>query len=157
MIPLPKNWFLRLIFLLVTLAFLAFAVMQAIPYGRDHKNPQVLDEPAWDSPQTRALAKKACFDCHSNETKWPWYSNIAPVSWLVYNDVKGGRETLNFSEWGRGQESDDLVEVVLEREMPPGKYTILHPSAKLSAAEREHLANGLATIQGTAPGGESDD
>src|SRR4030042_2927111 len=59
-----------------------FAVIQAVPYGRDHSNPPVRQEPAWDSPATRALAVDACFDCHSNQHSWPWYSNIAPISWL---------------------------------------------------------------------------
>lgn len=68
LLPLPKNLFLRLVVVLIGLAILAFIVMQAVPYGRDHANPRVTGEPAWDSPQTRALAKKACFDCHSNET-----------------------------------------------------------------------------------------
>ena len=69
--------------------------IQLIPYGRAHANPPVLAEPAWDSPATRDLAVRACFDCHSNETVWPWYSNIAPVSWLVQRDVDGGRNKAN--------------------------------------------------------------
>ena len=79
-------------------------VVQVIPYGRDHTNPPVAAEPLWDSPQTRDLAVRACFDCHSNETEWPWYSNVAPISWLVQRDVEEGREELNFSEWDREQE-----------------------------------------------------
>ncbi len=73
--------------------------IQLVPYGRNHTNPPVQSEPNWDSPETRALAERACFECHSNETAWPWYSNIAPVSWLVQHDVDEGREKLNFSEW----------------------------------------------------------
>ena len=56
---------------------------QLVPYGRAHTNPPVVREPSWDSPRTRELAVRACFDCHSHETRWPWYSNVAPVSWLV--------------------------------------------------------------------------
>ena len=59
-----------------------FVLIQLAPFGRNHTNPPVVQEPSWDSAETRALAKRACFDCHSNETVWPWYSNIAPVSWL---------------------------------------------------------------------------
>jgi hypothetical protein len=66
------------------------AVAQAIPYGRGHSNPPVTKEPAWDSSRTRELAKRACFDCHSNETTWPWYSNVAPESWLIQRDVDAG-------------------------------------------------------------------
>jgi len=62
---------------------IVFIAMQLVPYGHAHTNPPVTGEPKWDSPQTRELAKRACFDCHSNETDWPWYSNIAPVSWLI--------------------------------------------------------------------------
>jgi hypothetical protein len=76
-----------------------FGLIQLVPYGRDHTNPPVVAEPAWDSPQTRALAVRACFDCHSNETVWPWYSNVAPASWLVQRDVDDGRRRLNWSEW----------------------------------------------------------
>jgi len=80
------------------------------------------------------------------------------MSWLIYSDVKRGRDELNFSEWDRVQEADDLAEAVLSISMPPGKYTILYPSAKLLAAERKQLADGLAVIQGAAPGnGREDD
>lgn len=64
---------------------------QLVPYGRDHANPSVRDEPSWNSPETRTLAERACFDCHRNETDWPWYSHVAPVSWLVQRDVVQGR------------------------------------------------------------------
>jgi len=125
-----------------------FVLIQIVPYGRNHINPPVVQEPAWDSPQTRDLAKRACFDCHSNETVWPWYSNIAPVSWLVQNDTDEGRRRLNFSEWGRQEvEVDEIGEVVMEGEMPPAKYFPTHPEARLSAVEREALARGLtATV-----------
>ena len=59
-----------------------FVLIQLVRFGRNHTNPPVAQEPSWDSTETRALAERACFDCHSNETVWPWYSNIAPVSWL---------------------------------------------------------------------------
>ena len=72
-------------------------LVQLIPLPGRGNNPAVVAEPPWDSAQTRALAKRACFDCHSNETVWPWYSYIAPVSWLVYSDTMGGRARLNFS------------------------------------------------------------
>ncbi len=121
------------------------ALIQLVPYGKNHTNPPVIAEPAWDSPQTRALAQRACFDCHSNETVWPWYSNIAPVSWLVMRDVQEGREKLNFSEWGqrRMKAVDEVGEVVREGEMPMPIYILQHPEARLTGAEREQLASGL--------------
>src|SRR5688572_25353985 len=76
-----------------------FGLMQLIPYGRTHSNPPTIAEPKWDSPRTRELAVRACFDCHSNHTKWPWYANVAPMSWAVQFDVEVAREVVNYSEW----------------------------------------------------------
>lgn len=129
-------------------------VIQFVPYGRAHTNPPVVQEPMWGSPQTRELARRACFDCHSNETVWPWYSNIAPVSWLIQHDVDEGRRKLNFSEWNRPQdELDEITEVIREGEMPPIYYVMLHPEAKLSQTEKETLIAGLrATVRQSPPG-----
>jgi hypothetical protein len=127
------------------------AVIQLVPYGRDHSNPRVIAEPKWDQPTTRALAVRACFDCHSNQTRWPWYSHVAPMSWLVQNHVDEGRNVLNFSDWPRAsQEAGDAAETVLEREMPPRSYLLMHPEAVLSAQERQALADGLTATLGPA-------
>ena len=75
------------------------AGIQLVPYGHTHTNPPVVQEPAWYSARTRQLFMAACADCHMNETQWPWYSSVAPVSWLVARHVQEGRERLNFSEW----------------------------------------------------------
>jgi mono/diheme cytochrome c family protein len=141
----------RIIGSLIMLAAAGFLLIQLVPYGRSHNNPPVLQEPAWDQPQTRLLAKRACFDCHSNETFWPWYSNLAPMSWLVQRDVDEGRSRLNFSEWGLGeQEVDDAGETIREGEMPPLYYVLLHPQAKLSTQERDALISGLAGSLGAS-------
>ncbi len=135
-----RKWALRVGIALVA----AFGLIQLVPYGRDHSNPPVTREVSWDSPRTRELAVGACYDCHSNLTTWPWYSNVAPVSWLVYADVKGGRDAVNFSEWDRPQDAaDDVVEVVRNGSMPPLQYKPLHPAGRLTAAEQEELARGL--------------
>jgi hypothetical protein len=137
----------------LAIAFGGLLVIQVIPYGRGHANPPVVVEPAWDSPQTRDLAARACYDCHSNETIWPWYSNIAPLSWMVQRDVDEGRETLNFSEWNRPQEGEEAAETVQEGSMPPAQYMLTHSEARLTDAELSALAEGLtATL-----GGESDE
>ena len=138
---LNRTWWLR-----IALGLLgALMAMQLIPYGRAHANPPVTGEPAWDAPETRALARQACFDCHSNETEWPAYASIAPVSWLVQHDVDEGRAVLNFSEWTRPQkEAKKASEEVLEGEMPPAAYTLVHAHARLSPADRDRLARGLA-------------
>jgi hypothetical protein len=133
--------------------------VQLVPYGRDHANPPVAGEPPWDSATTRATAVVACFDCHSNETEWPWYSNIAPISWRLQQHVDEGREELNFSEWGTGdQESDDIAEVVADGEMPPWDYLILHPEARLSGTDLQAFLDGLGRTFGAGEsGGEDDD
>jgi hypothetical protein len=124
-----------------------FVLIQLVPYGRDHSNPPVLSEPSWDSPRTRELAVIACFDCHSNETVWPWYSNIAPVSWLVYKDTIEGREELNYSDWdnctGEHCAPSEAQESILDGEMPLPIYLITHPEARFSDAQKQELANGL--------------
>ncbi len=125
-----------------------FLVIQVVPYRV--QNPPVLEAPTWDSPQTEALARRACFDCHSNEVKTPWYGNIAPVAWVVRHHVDEGREYLNFSEMNRPQpEAHEAGEEVVEGEMPPKYYTLLHPEARLTDAEWHTLAAGLdATLGG---------
>lgn len=134
---------------------LAFLGIQLVQVGPAHANPAVVKEPAWDSPRTRELAKRACFDCHSNETVWPAYSNVAPISWIVGDHVAEGREVMNFSEWNREyDEADEAGEVVEEGEMPLWDYALMHPEAKLTDAERAELIKGLnATFGGE--GGEA--
>ena len=123
--------------------------IQAVPYGRGQTNPPVTAEPNWDTPQTRTLVVRACFDCHSNETVWPWYSNVAPISWLIQRDVAEGRRAVNFSEWNRPQkEARESAKVVRKGEMPPWIYTLRSSSARLSADEKDALAGGLAAMLG---------
>jgi mono/diheme cytochrome c family protein len=122
---------------------LAAILIQVIPYGRMHTNPSDSGEPAWDSPTTKALFHRACFDCHSNETVWPWYSNVAPVSWLVQRDVNGGRRHLNFTEWNRAQRhAGDVAGQVKQGDMPPWFYLPMHSAARLTDAERKALMEG---------------
>jgi hypothetical protein len=123
---------------------LAFALIQLVPYGRRHTNPHVIAEPAWSSPEVRALAVRACFDCHSNETRWPWYGRVAPISWLVQHDVDEGRETLNFSQWVPPlPDASDAAQEVRDGEMPPWTYRMMHSEARLSPSERAKLIDGL--------------
>jgi hypothetical protein len=133
------------------LAAALFLLIQLIPI-RPQPNPPVLAEPAWDSPGTRALAQRACFDCHSNETVWPAYSYVAPVSWLVVHDTVDGRRQLNFSAWGdpqlSGREARELNPDKIRREiargsMPPRIYLLTHPEARLTDAEKQQLIDGL--------------
>ena len=144
----------KIVLWLVVAMVVVFAAIQLVPYGRDHSNPPVQAEPAWDSPETRQLAKGACFDCHSNETVWPWYANIAPASWLVTRDVEDGRDSLNFSEWAdlpaeAGAEiAAESAEQIESGEMPPIQYRLAHGDARLSDAEKQQLIDGLrASLQ----------
>jgi Haem-binding domain len=135
-----------LAFLSVVSGVAVFALIQAVPYGRSHSNGPVVAEPTWPDPQTRALAVRACYDCHSNEVKYPWYSNVAPISWLVAEHVSDGRAALNFSDIRRSNEgADNAVEVIQDGSMPPPYFTRfgLHQSAKLTKAEADALIAGL--------------
>ena len=130
---------------------LLFLLIQAVPYGWSRANPPVRREPAWNSPGTRALARRACFDCHSNETRWPWYARIAPASWLAVWDVKEGRRELNFSEFDRRQkEAHESAKEVRKSKMPPWYYTAFQPQARLSGEETQKLIAGLEATFGTS-------
>ncbi|HEY4241853.1 MAG TPA: heme-binding domain-containing protein [Kofleriaceae bacterium] len=128
-----------------------FLLMQLVPYGRTHSNPPTTEEPTWDSPRTRELAKRACFDCHSNETRWPWYANVAPMSWVVEMDVNNARHIVNFSEWDKSYPLAAWCgNSVRNGGMPIGKYKLAHPEANLTPDETADLARGLDATIGPA-------
>lgn len=128
---------------------LALILIQVVPYGHSHTNPPATGEPAWNSPATKDLVHRACFDCHSNETVWPWYSNVAPMSWLLARDVNGGRSHLNFTEWNQPQKhAKDVANEVKSGDMPPWFYLPMHPLAKLTEAEKQALVDGAAMSLG---------
>ena len=142
----------RLGYWLGTSVMVVLLMIQLLPYGRNHVNPPIVSEPAWDSAATRELAKQACFDCHSNETQWPAYASVAPVSWLIQHDVDEGRAALNFSEWQPSQkEASESAKVVEEGEMPPVIYRLMHAHARLSSTDLNRLASGLAKTLGASP------
>jgi hypothetical protein len=107
--------------------------------------------------EVRAVLERACWDCHSNQTRWPWYAHLAPVSWLVAHDVDEGRDELNFSTWDaypakkRAKKLEELIEVIEEDEMPLWYYVLLHPDARLAPPDRERLI-GWARTQIAAGG-----
>jgi len=118
-------------------------------------NPPVVAEPHWDSRQTRELARRACFDCHSNETVAPWYSQLAPVRWLIAHHVSEARENLNFSDPASEYDLASMVKEIRHGEMPTWDYKLLHPAARLTDAERDSLVAGLQRTF-AARGPESD-
>lgn len=152
----PKYFklILKVVAGLALLGILGFIAIQFVPINTT--NPAVVSEPQWDSPQTKALVARACYDCHSNETKWTWYSKVAPVSWYVAHDVQEGRDALNFSEWRvnkgerdeEGEEVEEITEVISEGEMPPRQYLLMHPEARLTNAEINTLIAGLKATFG---------
>jgi hypothetical protein len=135
-------------------AVVLLVLAQLVPVSRT--NPPVtgaIDAP----PDVQALLRRACADCHTHETVWPWYASVAPVSWLVAHDVDEGREHLNLSTWTdlapRKQRKayEEIVEMIEEEEMPLWYYVPLHPETQLTAAERARLiewANGALTRAG---------
>lgn len=137
----------------ITLAGVA-AVMQF--FQPEWANPPAdpaasFESAAAPSPQLAALVERACKDCHSNQTTWPWYSRVAPVSWLVADDVRNGRARLNLSEWSRfGPEMSRLrlkamCAEVKAGEMPPLQYKLMHPGARLSDADVSLLCSAAAS------------
>ena len=124
-------------------------LMQVVPYGRNHANPPVLGEPTWDGQRTRELFSRACKNCHSNETEWPWYAVVAPASWLVQHDVSEARSEFNVSEWGRRKnKGDEAAEEFREGHMPPFYYLPLHPEARFTEAERGEFLRGMVATFG---------
>ena len=135
---------IKFLSIIIGAGILVFVLIQLVPFGHEHINPATVSEPKWSSPEARALVKQSCFQCHSNETNWTWYSNIAPASWLIQFDVNEGRAKFNFSDWNKNPgELDEMIEVIQEGEMPPVQYTLFHPDARLNAQQKQDLIDAL--------------
>ena len=115
-------------------------------FGPAKTNPpgdaaQAIESRLQVTPPVAAILDRSCIDCHSNKTRWPWYSNVAPVSWFVISHVNEGRQNLNLSEWGRYTPSDaeglfkQICKQVKVGAMPLSSYTPLHPGSRLSAED----------------------
>ena len=141
-----KKWLVRVgIVLVVALVAIQFVPIEwtSPPVQSDVPMPA---EGAVQAPMDlKAVLARSCYDCHSNETVWPWYSRIAPVSWLIAEDVKKGRVELNFSVWDQYNERrkarklKEIAEQVEQSKMPQWYYVLLHPEAKLSAGDKEMI------------------
>jgi hypothetical protein len=125
----------RVLVIAVIVLAVAFVAIQFVPV--DRTNPPVTSPLVAPEP-VKSILQRACNDCHSNETRWPWYAYVAPVSWLVADDVKDGRRHLNLSAWGemsdakRLSKADNMAEEVEAGRMPLPKYVLIHRDAKLS-------------------------
>jgi hypothetical protein len=118
----------------------------------------VTQDAPWPDGRGRELATAACYDCHSNQTRWPPQSYVAPFSWLLTRDVEQGRAELNFSTWDEDDGgADDAAEAVAEGSMPPRRYLLVHPDAALSDAERQVLVDALEAMDRDRGGGDGED
>ena len=127
-------------------AVLLVVVIQFIPVDR-HNPPVQAGNTIYAKEnmpaEVRATLQRSCSDCHSDQTRWPWYSYVAPVSWLISSDVHGARSALNFSEWGtyspkrRADKLEEFCDQLMNRKMPDSKYTFIHRRARLTQQERD--------------------
>ena len=143
---------------LVALAVLLLGI-QLVPV--DRSNPPVqgeIEAPA----EVMSVIEESCYDCHSNEVRWPWYAHVAPASWLVAHDVEEGREHLNFSAWSqydaeeRAEKLEEIWEEVEDGKMPLDKYLWLHSDARLTDADRETLRAWVHASEPSVPEEQTD-
>jgi Haem-binding domain len=146
----------RKVLLRAGLGLFAVAVLlQLVPYGRDHTNPPMTQDAPWPDGRARELATASCYDCHSNQTRWPLQTFVAPFSWMTARDVEQGRDKLNFSTWDQDDgEADDAADAVTDATMPPRRYVLAHPDAALSDAERQILVEALEAMDRARGGGD---
>ena len=140
-------------------AGLALVAIQIFP--ADRSNPPENGPLVIQDVQVADVFQRACADCHTNDTRWPWYSKVAPVSWWIVDHVEHGRSHLNLSEWGAMSLDDqdhaleEVEEVIEEGEMPLPSYVRGHPEAELTDAEKQALirwASAQRAALGTAEG-----
>ena len=137
---------IKVVLVVVAALLVGFVAIQFVPVQRT--NPPIVTQLDWDSAQTQALAQRACMDCHSNETRWPWYSYVAPVSWLVAHDVEEGRREVNLSQLSTdanrfSRMGQRIQRAIQSGNMPPAQYFPTHPDARLTADEKQVLVAGM--------------
>ena len=125
-------------------SFFLFLLIQMIPVNKE--NPIVsIEEVIKPTLEVQKILERSCYDCHSNQTKWPIYSYIAPMSWLIHYDVSEGRSSLNFSKWNRFSEkikikrSEKILSTLDDESMPPAEYVLFHPEARLTQNDKDKL------------------
>ena len=158
-----KQWIKRSVFIIIGIV----VVIQVVRPARTNPVSNPDEDIQAVLPVHREVAatlSRACNDCHSNNTVWPWYSNVAPVSWLVVSDVREGRNELNFSNWGAYDREKqqkllgEICEQVREGEMPGFQYEMMHPKARLSDADRRTICAWTSALapHGGEHGGNDD-
>jgi hypothetical protein len=135
----------RIFFALLFLAFIGIQFVEV-----EQTNPPVYGE-IRTPIDVKTILKKSCYDCHSNSTVWPWYAKVAPVSWIISDDVKEGRKALNFSEWEKLKYSvkEEMIKkiwkVVNNDKMPLVIYTIMHTDAKLDVLRKNIIKKWVSS------------
>jgi hypothetical protein len=135
---------MRRIKTIVAAGAVVFALIQVFPMARN--NPPITHDVA-APPQVEVILRRACYDCHSNETRWPWYARVAPASWLVIRDVNHARQRLNFSTWDKYNDDPETLITKLRHidkanqsaDMPPWYYLSAHSDAHLTDSDRKVL------------------
>jgi len=140
----------------IIMGFVLLIVIQVIRPGRTNPSIDPTQEIAASmavDPMVASILERSCNDCHSNRTVWPWYSNWAPISWLVASDVNSGRRHLNFSKWStypldkNGKMLDEICKDVKENDMPPATYTPMHSSARLTKVDQDEICRWTASAR----------
>jgi hypothetical protein len=138
---------LKWIIIVLAIVFVGLQFIRSAKTNPPIDQSQTIEAHTQMTPQVAAILDRSCNDCHSNKTRWPWYSNVAPASWLVIGHVNDARKDLNFSEWSkrdRDRQSKKLQQMcdeVTDGAMPLGSYTPLHPGSKLSADDVKTLCD----------------
>lgn len=141
---------LRIVLIVLIAAFLVAQVFRPNRVNPPADPAKALQAP----PNVQAILDRSCNDCHSNNTRWPWYTNISPLSWWIADHVKEGRRELNFSEFNgyterrKGKKLEEICEQVQQGEMPLKNYVPLHPEAKLSDADQQTLCSWTKQLKG---------
>ena len=130
---------------------LLLGAIQWVPYGRNHSHAPAPNSFRWRSPGAETLARAACYDCHSNETRWWWAVKVAPFSWLAQSDIDDAKRHLDFSAWN-GRLTAAGLQRALDRDMPPWQYTLAHPEARLTSEQKQVLVQGFQESSGAVSG-----
>ncbi|HXM33690.1 MAG TPA: heme-binding domain-containing protein [Pyrinomonadaceae bacterium] len=138
---------LKWIAIILVIIFVGIQVIRPAKTNPPIDQAQTIEAHTQMTPQVAAILDRSCHDCHSNKTRWPWYSNVAPASWLVIDDVNEARKAMNLSEWSRrdpdrqSKKLQQICDEVTDGAMPLGSYRPLHPGSKLSAADIKTLCD----------------
>jgi len=143
---------IKYLFIIIILAMVVIQFFRPDRFYTAETTPDDINKKMQIPGNVQGIIKRSCYDCHSNQTFWPWYSNIAPVSWLVADDVTKGRKKMNFSEWGKMSQPKqekkltDICDEITEDKMPLPKYLVIHKDAKLSQAEKDAICGWINSL-----------